>query len=54
MALEYYEKAFDNFKSLNHLAGMYLSRKEALKLCSTLKDVTKYNQYSADYSKYEY
>jgi len=53
VALEYYEKAFDNFKRLNHLAGMYLSRKEASVLCSTLKDARKYYRYSADYSEFE-
>jgi len=55
IALEFFENAFDNFKELNHLAGMYLSRLEATNLCErdAIGNENKHNMYAKDYSKYE-
>ncbi len=50
IALEHFEDSFGHFKQLNHLAGMYLSRREAATLCGLINNEEKHQKYAADYS----
>lgn len=50
IALEFYEKAFEGFKLLNHLAGMFTARLSA-RGCAFLYP-EKVIKYTKDYSKY--
>jgi hypothetical protein len=53
IALECFEKAFDSFIVLNHLAGIFISRREAAAVCGGTNNVEKHSRYAAEYSKYE-